>query len=146
MPPPTRRRVARVPPGDGLTDAQRARLAHAVETADGATGLSFLVRVGVLDGGRAAAEALLAARGADAARTVLVAVDPPARALEIVTGSTASTVLDDRTCALASLTMTTSFAVISAPIVGASPEKCARSTRLRAVPRCCTRETTSCPT
>lgn len=110
MPPPTRRRVARVPPGDGLTDAQRARLAHAVETADGATGLSFLVRVGVLDGGRAAAEALLAARGADAARTVLVAVDPPARALEIVTGSTASTVLDDRTCALASLTMTTSFA------------------------------------
>ena len=64
----------------------------------------------MLDGGRADAEALVAARGAEAPRTVLVAVDPPARALEIVTGSAASAVLDDRTCALASLTMTTSFA------------------------------------
>ena len=102
--------MARVQPGDGLTDAQRARLARAVETADRATGLDFLVRIGVLDGGRADAEALVAARGAEAPRTVLVAVDPPARALEIVTGSAASAVLDDRTCALASLTMTTSFA------------------------------------
>ena len=102
--------MARVQPGDGLTDAQRARLARAVETADRATGLDVLVRIGVLDGGRADAEALVAARGAEAPRTVLVAVDPPARALEIVTGSAASAVLDDRTCALASLTMTTSFA------------------------------------
>ncbi len=102
--------MARVQPGDGLTDAQRARLARAVESADRATGLDFLVRIGVLDGGRADAEALVAARGAEAPRTVLVAVDPPARALEIVTGSAASAVLDDRTCALASLTMTTSFA------------------------------------
>ena len=102
--------MARVQPGDGLTDAQRARLARAVETADRATGLDFLVRIGVLDGGRADAEALVAARGAEAPRTVLVAVDPPARALEIVTGSAASAVLDERTCALASLTMTTSFA------------------------------------
>ena len=102
--------MARVQPGDGLTDAQRARLARAVETADRATGLDFLVRIGVLDGGRADAEALVAARGAEAPRTVLVAVDPPARALEIVTGSAASAVLDDRTYALASLTMTTSFA------------------------------------
>ena len=102
--------MARVPPGDGLTDAQRARLAHAVEAADAATGLSFLVRVGALEGGRPQAEALLAAQGTDSPRTVLVAVDPVARTLEIVTGSAASAALDDRTCALASLTMTTSFA------------------------------------
>lgn len=99
-----------MPPGDGLTDAQRSRIVRAVESADSATGLSFVVRVGTLEGGRPAAEALLASRGADAPRTVLVAVDPPARTLEIVTGAAASTVLEDRTCALASLTMTTSFA------------------------------------
>ena len=58
----------------------------------------------------AQAQALLAARGAEAPGTVLVAVDPLARSLEIVTGSRAARALDDRTCALASLTMTTSFA------------------------------------
>lgn len=99
-----------MPPGDGLTESQRARLARAVAAADLATGLSFLVRLGSLDGGRAQAQALLAARGAEAPGTVLVAVDPLARSLEIVTGSRAARALDDRTCALASLTMTTSFA------------------------------------
>ena len=99
-----------MPPGDGLTDAQRARLARAVAAADLATGLTFLVRVGSLDGGRAQAQAMVAARGADAPGTVLIAVDPPARTLEIVTGSLAARALDDRTCALASFTMTTSFA------------------------------------
>jgi len=101
--------VARVPPGDGLTAAARDRLAGAVERADAATGLSFLVRVGALDGGRPAAEALVAT-APDPASTVLVAVDPLSRSLEIVTGTRAAAVLDDRTCALASLTMTTSFA------------------------------------
>lgn len=99
-----------MPAGDALNADQRARIERAVDTADRATGLSFVVRVGALEGGRAQAEAMLAARGATAHDTVLVAVDPLARALEIVTGSRASTVLDDRTCALASLTMTTSFA------------------------------------
>ncbi len=99
-----------MPPGDGLTESQRARLARAVAAADLATGLSFSVRLGALEGGRRQAQALVAARGAGAPATVLVAVDPLARSLEIVTGSTAAQVLDDRTCALASLTMTTSFA------------------------------------
>jgi hypothetical protein len=99
-----------VPPGDGLTESQRARLARAVAAADLATGLSFQVRVGALEGGREQARALLAAQGATAPDTVLVAVDPLARTLEIVTGPRAAVALDDRTCALASLTMTTSFA------------------------------------
>lgn len=104
-----------MPSGDGLTDAQRARVARAVDSADAATGLSFVVRVGVLDGGRAEAEALVASE-ADPHGTVLVAVDPLAKRLEIVTGRRAAAVLDDRTCALASLTMTTSF--VAGDLVG----------------------------
>lgn len=108
-------RAARVPAGDGLTDAQRHRVARAVEHADAATGLVFVVRLGALPGGRAEAEALVQAH-ARAADAVLVAVDPVARSLEIVTGTHAATRIDDRSCALASLTMTTSFA--SGDLVG----------------------------
>jgi hypothetical protein len=74
-----------------------------------ATGLHVVLRVGRLDGGRAGAEAVLAAGGDTAPASVVVAVDPTARALEIVTGSRAAEVLDDRTCALAALAMTSSF-------------------------------------
>lgn len=99
-----------MPPGDGFTDAQRTRLAQAVVATEQAIGLHVVLRVGRLDGGRAAAEAVLAARGESAPASVVVAVDPTARALEIVTGSRAAEVLDDRTCALAALAMTSSFA------------------------------------
>jgi uncharacterized membrane protein YgcG len=99
-----------VPPGDGFTEAQRAGLARAVALVERATGLRVVLRVGRLDGGRAAAEALLAACGTEAPGSVVVAVDPAARTLEIVTGRRAAEVLDDRTCALAALAMTSSFA------------------------------------
>ena len=95
-------------PGDGLTDAQRARLAQAVAATESATGLNVVLHVGRLEGGRAAAQGMLAACD-EAASSVVVAVDPGARALEIVTGRTASAMLDDRTCALAALAMTSSF-------------------------------------
>ncbi len=99
-----------MPPGDGFTEVQRVRLAQAVAGAEQATGLRVVLRVGLLDGGRAGAEAVLASCGDAAPGTVVVAVDPTARALEIVTGSRAAEVLDDRTCALAALAMTSSFA------------------------------------
>jgi len=51
---------------------------------------------------------MLAACDSSAA-SVVVAVDPGARSLEIVTGRTAAAMLDDRTCALAALAMTSSF-------------------------------------
>lgn len=100
-----------MPAGDVLTADQRARIEHAVDTGGAAPRGSRSSSGWV--GSRAAAlrpRRCCAARGASAHDTVLVAVDPLARALEIVTGSRASTVLDDRACALASLTMTTSFA------------------------------------
>ena len=95
--------------GDGFTDAQSAELARVVANAERLTGLSFLLQVGHLDGGRAGAEALLAGCGDNAPRTVLVAVDPGARDLHIVTGRRAAARLDDRTCALAALAMTSAF-------------------------------------
>lgn len=101
--------MARVPAGDGFSDAQRAELERVVEDADRLTGLSFRLRVGKVDGGREGAQALLAACGADAPRTVLVAVDPAERDLHIVTGRDAAVRLDDRTCALAALAMTSAF-------------------------------------
>jgi uncharacterized membrane protein YgcG len=99
-----------VPAGDGLSEEQRRRLGRAVADADAVTGLHFRVRVGSLDAGRATATEALAELGGSAADTVLVAVDPARRTLEIVTGPVAASSIDDRSCALASLAMTSSFA------------------------------------
>jgi hypothetical protein len=74
-----------------------------------ATGLRVLLHVGRLEGGRAGADALLSGCGGDAPSSVVVAVDPAARSLEIVTGALAAVVLEDRTCGLAALAMTSSF-------------------------------------
>ena len=99
-----------MPAGDGLSAGQRGRIEHAVGQAERASGLSYAVWVGSTDGDlRTHAERLHAATGADAPSTVLVAVDPGQRKLEIVTGSVAHRALDDRSCALAALTMTSCF-------------------------------------
>jgi uncharacterized membrane protein YgcG len=98
-----------VRPGDGFTDEQRARLARSVDATEQATGLNLVLHVGGLAHGRASAESLLVACGEAADASVVVAVDPSARGLEIVTGRQAAAVLDDRTCALVALAMTSSF-------------------------------------
>lgn len=99
-----------MPAGDGLSSRQRERIERAVQQAERACGLSFAVWVGTTDEDqRAHAERLHAATGPEAARTVLVAVDPAHRALEIVTGSEARRALGDRSCALAALTMSSCF-------------------------------------
>lgn len=97
-----------MPAGSPLTPDQLARLRAAVARAEASTGLRFKVRVGSLPQGRADAESALATAD-DPASTVLVAVDPPARLLEIVTGPDAAARLDDRSCGLAALAMTSSF-------------------------------------
>jgi uncharacterized membrane protein YgcG len=96
--------------GEGLTAGQRDQLGRAVQRASQASGLPFRVYVGRLDQGRATALRVHAECGAAAADTVLVAVDPTTRRLEIVTGARAAEAVDDRTCGLASLAMTSSFA------------------------------------
>ena len=99
-----------MPAGNGLSARQRERIERAVAQAERASGLTFAVWVGATDEDlRAHAERLHAASGPGAARTVLLAVDPAQRGLEIVTGSDARRALDDRSCALAALTMTSCF-------------------------------------
>ena len=96
-----------MPAGD-LTPAQRAEVQRLLEHAERQSGLTFSAYIGAWEGERAGAEVLLQ-RLADPDRSVLVAVDPAARQLEIVTGRLARIPLDARACGLAALSMTSSF-------------------------------------
>ena len=96
-----------MPAGD-LTTAQRAEVQRLLEHAERQSGLTFSAYLGAWEGGREGAEVLLE-RLADPDRSVLVAVDPAGRRLEIVTGRLARIPLDDRACGLAALSMTSSF-------------------------------------
>jgi hypothetical protein len=98
-----------VPAGDGITDRQRVAIEEIVAAAEQLCGLKFTVFVGELSDGRSSAESMLVTTGGDWSRTVLTAIDPVSRELEIVTGSHAAAIIDDRTCALAALAMTSSF-------------------------------------
>ena len=94
-----------------FTDAQSRDISRACTTATSETGLHFSVYVGPVEGEiRDHAERLHAALGPLAARGVLILVSPGDRQLEIVTGRDSSRRLSDRGCALAALSMTTSFA------------------------------------
>src|SRR3954452_22597129 len=93
------------------TDGPIRELSRACGTATGESGLHFSVYVGPVEGDiREHAERLHAALGPGASRAVLVLVAPGDRQLEIVTGKESARRLGDRACALAALSMTTSFA------------------------------------
>jgi uncharacterized membrane protein YgcG len=99
-----------VPSGEPFTDGQVREISKAVGTASAETGLFYSVYVGPVEGDiRDHAERLHAAMGVRASRGVLVLVAPGDRQLEIVTGKESSRRLTDRACALAALSMTTSF-------------------------------------
>ncbi len=96
----------------GFTSHQQDDILRAVRLARQVCGLNFSVHVGPAEGNpRAYARRRHAELGAEAPDSVLVFVDPDARALEIVTGSRARRFADDRACALAAASMTSSFAV-----------------------------------
>jgi uncharacterized membrane protein YgcG len=100
-----------VPSGEAFTNEQQRDIERVIELATADTGLAFSVYVGAVEGDiRDAAEAKHAAFGAAATNTVLVVIAPGDRLLEIVTGEAAARRLTDRACALAALSMTTSFA------------------------------------
>jgi uncharacterized membrane protein YgcG len=99
-----------VPSGEAFTHEQLAAIERVIELANQETGLLFSVYVGDVDGDiRDAAEERHATFGVQAAQTVLIVMSPGDRLLEIVTGETAARRLTDRECALAALSMTTSF-------------------------------------
>lgn len=99
-----------MPAGEAFTDRQREEVERAVRLAEKESGLPFSVYVGPLGAQpRERAQRLHAALGPATAAAVLVAVDPGARCLEIVTGSEAKRQLDDYACGLGALAMTTQF-------------------------------------
>ena len=98
-------------PSDGpFTTRQLLRLDEALRVADQATGLNFSIYLGELgEPVRAAAEELHR-QTVNHPHSVLVAVSPNQRKLEIVTGSEARKRISDRDAKLAGLSMAASFA------------------------------------
>lgn len=99
-----------MPTGEAFTEGQSREISRTLSSLSRECGLQFSVYVGGVEGdARDFAERLHAALGPQAAGAVLVLVAPGERALEIVTGRESSHRLSDRACALAALSMTSSF-------------------------------------
>jgi len=92
-----------------FTIRQLLRLDEAMRLADSSTGLTFSVYVGDLDEPVRVTAEKLHAQLADPAHSVLIAVSPNQRLLELVTGPVARKRLPDRACKLAALSMTAAF-------------------------------------
>lgn len=88
---------------------QLLRLDEALRVADRSTGLTFSVYVGELDEPVRGHAEKLHAQLADPDRSVLVAVSPNQRVLEIVTGAVARKRILDREAKLAALSMVAAF-------------------------------------
>ena len=99
-----------MPAGEAFSERQQDDVVRAIRLARQQSQLPVSVYVGTLDGdSRAAALQLHGALGPEAAQSVLVAVDPGARRVEVVTGPEVRRRLDDRAAALATMTMTSAF-------------------------------------
>lgn len=96
--------------GDPFTSDQRRLIEKARARAGDDAGLDFHVYIGPTGDDPRAEARQLHRRLPDAPRAVLVAIDPPGHALEIVSGAEAHRVLDDAACGLAALTMQSAFA------------------------------------
>ena len=100
--------------GEQFSPKQVSDLERAIDIAEKTSGLEFGAYVGSLPRGRVTAEALHAAMPSSA-NSVLVAVDPDASTVDIVTGHIARRWLDDSRCRLAVLTMGSRFSVGDIP-------------------------------
>lgn len=99
-----------MPAGEAFTPKQQQDIQRQITLAEKQSELLYSVYVGTLSGDtREHARALHATLGDEAHRTVLLALDPGSRRLEIVTGDEASRQLDKRACTLAAMAMTTAF-------------------------------------
>ena len=99
-----------MPAGEAFSERQQDDIVRAIRIARSEADLPVSVYVGALDGdSRATALKLHGALGAEAAHSVLVAVDPGARRVEIVSGSEIRRRLDDRSAGLAAISMPSAF-------------------------------------
>ncbi|GAB3875406.1 DUF5130 family protein [Kibdelosporangium lantanae] len=89
---------------------QLSRLDEALTLASRESGLQFSVYLGALGSDtRAEAERLHSSMGGDVSHSVLIAVSPGQRVVEVVTGEEANRRLPDRGCKLAVMSMVASF-------------------------------------
>jgi hypothetical protein len=96
--------------GDGFSADQRYEIDRAIRAAETVCRYEFSVYVGAAEGeARPFAERLHASLVAPA-RSVLIAVDPAARLLEIITGSVVRRDLSDEAVRLAAVAMESAFA------------------------------------
>jgi hypothetical protein len=95
--------------GGPFTTRQLLRLDEAMRLADKGTGLIFSIYVGGLEEPSRETAKKLHGELPDPANSVLIAVSPNDRVLEIVTGSKARKRLPDRACKLAALSMSAAF-------------------------------------
>ena len=94
-----------------FTFQELARLDEALTMSSRETGLRFTLYIGDLGKRtRVQAEEMHARSGGNPTESVLIAVSPGQKVVEVVTGAGAGRRLPDRACALAVLSMTTSFA------------------------------------
>lgn len=92
-----------------FTTPQLLRLDEALRLADESTGLTFSVYVGELDEPVRGHAEKLHGQLEDPDRSVLLAISPNQRALEIVTGVVARRRIPDRSAKLAALSMAAAF-------------------------------------
>jgi Domain of unknown function (DUF5130) len=92
-----------------FTTPQLLRLDEALRLADESTGLTFSVYVGDLDEPVRAHAEKLHSQLTDPDRSVLLAISPNQRCLEIVTGAVARRRIPDRSAKLAALSMAAAF-------------------------------------
>ncbi|HEY4626579.1 MAG TPA: DUF5130 family protein [Blastococcus sp.] len=96
---------------------QLIRLDDALTMSSRETGLRFTLYIGDLGPHtRIRAEELFTRSGGNLAESVLIAVSPGQKVVEVVTGAAAARRIPDRACALAVLSMTSSFS--SGDLVG----------------------------
>jgi hypothetical protein len=95
--------------GDGFSDDQRYEIDHAIRAAETVCRFEFSLYVGPVDGDGAAFAQRLHASLIAPDRSVLILVDPAARALEIVTGLVVRRVLADDSVRLAAVAMEAAF-------------------------------------
>ena len=103
--------IVQEPTDQLFTFQELARLDEALTMSSRETGLRFTLYIGDLGKPtRVQAEELHSRSGGDPAESVLIALSPGQRVVELVTGAGAARRLPDRACALAVLSMTGSFA------------------------------------
>jgi uncharacterized membrane protein YgcG len=99
-----------VPGGDGFSSAQQAEIDRAIRAAETSCRFEFSVYVGAVDGPTQPFAKRLHASLSLPDRSVLILVDPAARAIEVVTGSVVRRSLSDDAVRLAVAGMQSAFA------------------------------------